>query len=166
MPYSIFSGAYPALVQHAFWRCISTYGRSDELGLAWDPHLVQSARSISYHSQTRVHEEQPVRHLYMLASANRVAELVLCIVPAYEVLHDTSTFENTNLFSVHIFISNGRNAAIRVDLKEGWLLLLVLRQLQGRYFVWQAELFEQNRDLDAIGRLGSVQVDVRGRGHD
>lgn len=61
----------------------------------------------------------------MLSSSGRIADLILFIVAAHNILHDTSAFEDTNLLAVVEGVSDSWNAAIRIDFGEPVGLLLV-----------------------------------------
>ena len=48
------------------------------------------------------------------------------------------------------------------DNSMGKYLLLILGKVDSRHLVRQPQLLEQQRDLDTIGRLGRVQMNVAG----
>lgn len=54
---------------------------------------------------------------------------MVLIVPSHEVLKHGTTLLHFQFLSVLILVRQGWNAAIGVDLKEPWLLLLVFRHL-------------------------------------
>lgn len=61
----------------------------------------------------------------MLLSAVRIRNLVILIVRGDDIQEDGTTFKNLDLAAALVLISEGRNATVRVNLKEPGFLLLV-----------------------------------------
>jgi hypothetical protein len=63
---------------------------------------------------------------------------VLRVVVLDQVLQDATRLEDINLLAIGESISYGRNTPIWVDLKEPWIFLLVLAELDLLDFVGEA----------------------------
>lgn len=86
---------------------------------------------------------------------------MLSIILFDKVLQDAAGFEKADFFAGQN-ICDCRDAAIRVYLREPRLFLFVGEDVGLVDFVKETELFQGNRDLDAIRNLISIQVDIRG----
>ena len=102
-----------------------------------------------------------------------------------KILHDRARLEETDEFPIRESVSEGWNTAIRVDFQKPWLLLGILLDVDFMNFIGKAlgkkvrisafrkckvlesylpKLFKGHGNFDAIGCLGSVEVDVGGSG--
>lgn len=85
---------------------------------------------------------------------------MLGVVSVNKILHNAAAFENADFFAVGVSVGQGWDAAVRVDGCEPGRFLLVGGHVDFAGRVGQAELFQCNADLDAIGRLTGVEGDV------
>lgn len=110
---------------------------------------------------------------------------MLRVIAVREVLQDGAALKDADGLAIGESVCEGRNATIGVDLEEPRLLLGVLADLNvcrlwrssrfvsvasvlwsriitmsRTHLVLEPELLEQDGDLDAVGRLGRVEVDV------
>lgn len=76
-----------------------------------------------HRTNASVLEEQPIVHLKGLPRTLWEANLVLRVVSLNKVLHDASRLEKINGFAIREGISQCRDASVRVDCPEPWLLL-------------------------------------------
>ena len=79
------------------------------------------------------------------------------VVTINEVLHDASAFEQSNDFTIFVDVGKGWNAAVWVDFLEPIRFLLVVRYVNLPDIIWQSQLFESDRDLNAIRRLPCIK---------
>lgn len=102
---------------------------------------------------------------------------VLLIITVYQVLHNTSRFEQFYHGPVFVQVRQRRNPPIRINLEEGVFLLLSLAYIYPGDFVLQTmelaiskpasskisflspKLFEQDADFDASWCSGSIKND-------
>jgi hypothetical protein len=61
----------------------------------------------------------------------RVRDLVVLVIAINKVLEDGTALEDADGLAVGELVSNGRNAAIGVDLEEPGLLLLIVTHANG-----------------------------------
>lgn len=85
---------------------------------------------------------------------------MVLVIAIYKILLDRARFKETDLLSVSESVGDSRNSAIGVDFQEPGLLLLVLGKGELGDLVWQSQLLERDGDLDAIGSLGGIEVDI------
>ncbi len=52
----------------------------------------------------------------------RIRDFVLCVIAVDQVLHHGSALKETNRFAIREGVSESRDAPVRVDLEEPWLL--------------------------------------------
>jgi hypothetical protein len=88
---------------------------------------------------------QPGHHLVVLSTAMRIGELVVGIVVVSKVEHDSASLKDTKTA-----IFQSRNSAIGVDGKEPVLLLSVLGDIDGLYFILEAKLLKNNSWFEAV----------------
>lgn len=124
---------------------------------------------------------QPAQLLDILRRAGRIAEFPLRVVFLRQIQQDGAALEDAL-----VAVGNGGDAAVGVDFEEpaatksagrqfvfvflcvgaGLLLLLLVRgNVNRNRLVWQAELFQEDGDLDAVGRGHAVEGDVGCRRH-
>ena len=72
-----------------------------------------------------VYAAHPASHLPILLRASWVRYLVVRIVSVHKVLQDGTAFPYIKVMTVLVFIRNGGNAAVRVDLEEPRLFLFM-----------------------------------------
>ena len=108
----------------------------------------------------------PVVDFIELSCATWVGDFVVLVILIYEVLLNASRLKQINRLAIGESVRQSWDTAIGVDLQEPWLLLRVLRDVNLGYFVWQSELLQCNGDLNTVGRLGSVKMDVWASCHD
>lgn len=102
-------------------------------------------------------------YLDVLSRAEWIANFVVAIISADQVLHDATTLEHTKLTPVFERIRDSRNAAIWVDLAKPIGLLLMGAHVYFVHFVRQSQFFESDRNLDAVRSLRGVKSDSRFR---
>lgn len=87
---------------------------------------------------------------------------MLLIVRLNKVLQDCTRLEYVQFFTItEGGISDGRDTAIGVDSEEPWLLLDSSGDVDFLNCVGEAELLKSYGDLDAVGRLSSVECNCR-----
>jgi hypothetical protein len=67
----------------------------------------------------------------VLLGTVRIGDLVVFVVCGYDVLEDGSTFEDLDFAPVRVFVSEGGDATIGIDLEKPGFLLLVLIEVYG-----------------------------------
>jgi hypothetical protein len=81
-----------------------------------------------------------------------VGNLVLLVVGSDEVLEDGSGLENVQLLAISgggVAVCDGGDTSIRVNLKEPWLLLLVVLEGNDFQFIWETEFLQGDANLVA-----------------
>jgi hypothetical protein len=104
--------------------------------------------------------EYPIVHFIILSRAPRIRNLVFGIILVNKVLLDASGLKQVDGLAVGECVSQSGDAPIGVDGEEPWLFLLVFGEGDFGVLVGHAELFEGYGNLDAVGCLGCVKVDV------
>lgn len=108
------------------------------------------------------------------------------IVAIHEILQDSAAFPDFELLPVLVFVDDGRNATVGVDVEVPLLFLLMFKELDrvylhaelcqgflflpiskgkigavmGSYIVLQAQFLEGNGDLERVGSALTVERNV------
>jgi hypothetical protein len=107
----------------------------------------------------------PAIHFIKLSCSPRIRNLIVLIVLINQILLYTARFKQSDGLPIFKSIRQCRDTAIGVYFKEPRFLLLVFGELDLGHFVRQAKLLEGYGDLDAIGGLGRVQMEVGTSSH-
>jgi hypothetical protein len=77
------------------------------------------------------HLTYPADCVPVLLGTVRIGDLVVFVVCGYDVLEDGTTFEDLDFAPVRVFVSEGGDATIGIDLEKPGFLLLVLSEVYG-----------------------------------
>lgn len=100
---------------------------------------------------------QPCECLPMLLRPIWIRNLVLLIVSSNKIFEYGAGFKDVELLAIggrRVAVCDGGDTAVGVDLKEPWLLLLVLHEGDCLQFIWKAEFFQGNANLVPCTLLG------------
>lgn len=85
---------------------------------------------------------------------------MVLVVLLDQVLLDAPGLEEVDGLAVREGVRQGGDTAVGVDGQEPGLLLRVLADVDVGHLVGEAELLERDGDLETVGRLRCVEVDV------
>jgi hypothetical protein len=75
----------------------------------------------------------PVCHLPVLFGPTGIRDLVVPVVPVYEILQDGTAFPDFELLAVLVRVDDGWDAAVGVDVEVPLLFLLMFKELDLAY---------------------------------
>jgi hypothetical protein len=120
---------------------------------------------------------EPADTLPMILRPIGIRHFVIFIISSDQVLEDGTTLEYLDLTATFIFVSNGRDATVGVDVKEPWLLLLMLAEVQSDdldgtlvmetclrlrifYLVLETQFLQGDGYFEPVGGSLSVKCDI------